>query len=95
MTKTEYTKIAKDISGKQSNKITDNLLQLHDFCCVVRRVSKSCFDKIYQADTLNYKIQSEYCEEWETLLEWDKVEKTGTYNHYYIGDLRVTEEECI
>ena len=93
MRKKELTKTLKEMCGYETLDPITDVLKLYNFLLTVKTLSPNCYKAIYQTETLSYKIQSEFCEEWENLLEWDKVEHTGSYNHYYIGSLRISEEE--
>ena len=92
MTKKELTKTLKEMCGNNTLDPITDISQLNKFLLIVKILSPNCYKAIYQAEILSYKIQSEFCEEWGNLLEWDKVEHTGSFNHYYIGDLRISEE---
>ena len=92
MTKEKATIIVKEFCSHETGDQVTDLLSLGKFLLTVKAVSINCYQSIYQAETLTFRVQSEYCEEWATLIEWEKVEHTNDYTYYRIGNLMVVVE---
>lgn len=93
MTKSEITAIMKETCCNAGVDTLTDILRLSKFTSTVKWLSPKCYQSIYDLETLTYKVQAEFCEQWSGLFNWDRVEHTRDYTYYYLGNLSVVVEE--